>query len=64
MWERHTGFKMEYTFYKSTHSRDVNNYIAVGIEGGVKAKGIYSEFGSALGSRLSKNPETQYARTL
>jgi len=58
MWERHTGFKMEYTFYKSTHSRDVNNYIAVGIEGGVKAKGIYSEFGSALGSRLSKNPET------
>ena len=49
---------MEFTPYRSIHSRDVNNYIAIDAKGKVKSKGIYSEFGSALNSRLSKNPET------
>lgn len=57
LWERLTGFKTEETLYKSLHSRDVNNYIAVKTDGKVKTKGAYSERGSALDSVLSKNPE-------
>lgn len=70
MWEKHTGFETEETKYKAIYSRDVNNYIAVKLEGGdpkarfyddklgCKTKGTYSERGSALNSILSKNPET------
>lgn len=68
MWEKRTGFQTEETRYKAVYSRDVNNYIAIKEKGdakgktfderlGVKAKGAYSERGSALNSPLSKNPE-------
>jgi hypothetical protein len=56
-WEEATGFVTEETRYRSLHSRDVNNYIAVKEDGSTKTKGTYSERGSALNSVLSKNPE-------
>ncbi len=56
-WENETGLETEETEYKGLFSRDVNNYIAVKLDGTVKTKGVYSEVGSALNSRLSKNPE-------
>jgi hypothetical protein len=50
-WEHETQFNMEYVYYKSIHSRDVNNYCSVKSEGGIKRKGAYSE------ESLSKNPQ-------
>lgn len=41
-WEAITGFETEETRYKSVHSRDVNNYIAIGEDGSIKAKGAYT----------------------
>jgi len=67
-WENLARFQMEETRYKSIHCRDVNNYYAVKLKwddknkvwldeiDGCKVKGCYSERGSALNSRLSKNP--------
>ena len=52
-WEIATGFDTEETFYKSLHSRDVNNYCAVKRDGGFKSKGVYAPAG------LSKNPTTE-----
>jgi len=40
-WEQKTGFMLEYTYYKSYIKRDVNNYIAVSIDGKVKTKGAF-----------------------
>lgn len=69
-WEVDTSFKTEETRYSGVYSRDVNNYIAVKLDGGdekskwfderlgCKTKGVYCERGSALNSPLSKNPET------
>lgn len=56
-WEKITGFETEETCYAGLYSRDVNNYIAIKEDGSCKAKGTYSERGSALNSPLSKNPE-------
>jgi hypothetical protein len=42
-WERRTGFETEETRYKLLASRDVNSYIAVKENGGVKLKGAYAE---------------------
>jgi hypothetical protein len=56
-WEKHTGLETEETKYAALYSRDVNNYIAVKPDGKTKEKGVYAEFGSALNSALSKNPE-------
>ena len=58
IWENQTGFDTEETQYKKLASRDVNNYIAIKAEGGCKTKGAFSQFGSALNSPLSKNPES------
>ena len=55
-WESITRFETEETRYKGVYSRDVNNYLAIKKDE-VKAKGVYSERGSALNSVLSKNPE-------
>jgi DNA polymerase elongation subunit (family B) len=52
-WEIATGFDTEETFYKSIHSRDVNNYVAIKRDGGFKSKGVYAPAG------LSKNPTTE-----
>jgi len=69
-WERRTNFKTEETRYAGIYSRDVNNYLATKLKQdkktnewlpeieSCKSKGVYSELGSALNSRLSKNPET------
>lgn len=50
-WEKQTGFDMEYAYYKSTHSRDINNYYACKTDGSIKRKGSYGE------ETLSKNPQ-------
>lgn len=52
-WERLTGFETEETEYLSVHSRDVNGYIALKADGGVKLKGPYAPPG------LMKNPTNQ-----
>jgi hypothetical protein len=41
-WEKTTGFETEETRYKAIFSRDVNSYIALKDEGGVKLKGAYA----------------------
>ncbi len=41
-WEAITGFQTEETAYRSVHARDVNNYIAIGSDGSIKAKGAYT----------------------
>jgi hypothetical protein len=51
-WERETGFDTEETRYRALYSRDVNNYLAVKEDGGVKTKGIFASPG------LMKNPTT------
>lgn len=56
-WERHTSLETEETEYRALYSANVNNYIAVKMDGKTKAKGWYSERGSAHNSVLSKNPE-------
>lgn len=58
MWEAITNLQTEETQYAAVYSRDVNNYIAVKKDGECKAKGTYSERGSAQNSTLSKNPES------
>lgn len=57
IWEEKTGFITEETRYNGLFSRDINNYIAVKLDGECKTKGVYSERGSAQNSVLSKNPE-------
>ena len=49
-WEKRTGFDTEETPYKALYSRDVNNYIALKPDGGVKLKGAYAM------ESLAKNP--------
>jgi len=50
-WQMATSYELEMTHYKSIHSRDVNNYIAVKIDGSTKGKGLFSS------QSLSKNPD-------
>lgn len=52
-WEYETQFETEGVRYKSLYSKDVNNYIAVKLEGGVKTKGTYGDM------NLKKNPQNQ-----
>lgn len=49
-WEKETNFETEETRYKALYSKDVNNYIAVKLDGSCKTKGAYSKPG------LQKNP--------
>lgn len=51
-WEITTTYMLEFTRYKSLHSRDVNNYVAVKLDGSVKRKGVFAE------PTIAKNPET------
>ena len=41
-WEVDCQFTLEETFYKSLHSKDVNNYIAITTKDKVKTKGAYA----------------------
>jgi hypothetical protein len=52
-WEHDTNFQTEASNYSALYSRDVNNYIAVKREGGVKCKGAYAPAG------LQKNPTNE-----
>lgn len=52
-WEHETQFETEGVRYKSLYSKDVNNYIAVKLDGGAKTKGTYGEM------NLKKNPQNQ-----
>jgi hypothetical protein len=58
-WEWATGLNMEETEYKALYARDVNNYIAIKNDGGVKRKGAYSKSGRAQpgAAGLKKNPQ-------
>jgi hypothetical protein len=49
-WELNTGFETEETPYRAIYSRDVNNYIAIKLDGTAKGKGAYAA------ETLSKNP--------
>lgn len=44
-WELDTGYELEDTYYKSIHCRDVNNYIAIKLDGKAKGKGIFADEG-------------------
>lgn len=50
-WMLDTSFELERTDYKAVASRDVNNYIAVKLDGKTKGKGIFA------GASLAKNPD-------
>lgn len=41
-WERMTRMELEFTEYQSMFVRDVNNYVALGLDGKIKAKGAYN----------------------
>jgi hypothetical protein len=50
-WEITTSYNLEQTDYREVASRDVNNYIAVKLDGKAKCKGCFGE------ASLSKNPD-------
>lgn len=52
-WELTTSYLLEMTPYRLIASRDVNNYLAVKLDGSVKGKGCFAKPG------LSKNPDLQ-----
>lgn len=56
-WERITGLETEETEYAGLYAANVNNYIALTLDGKCKTKGWYCERGSAQNSVLSKNPD-------
>ena len=53
LWETQTNFETEETHYSAIYSRDVNNYIAIKTDGGVKRKGAFAISG------LQKNPTNE-----
>lgn len=57
-WGKVTNLKTEETEYKALYCKDVNNYIAIKMDGKAKQKGEYAFIGSAQQSPLSKNPES------
>jgi len=46
-----TGLVMEYNFFKSSHIRDVNNFVNITSDGKVKSKGAFAE------KDIEKNPQ-------
>ena len=50
-WELDTTYQLETTEYSKIASRDVNNYLAVKIDGKVKGKGVFASTG------VAKNPD-------
>lgn len=52
-WEHATGFTTEATYYRALYSKDVNNYVAIKPDGGLKLKGVYAPAG------LQKNPTNE-----
>lgn len=64
-WECETGLVTEEVGYRSLHSRDVNNYIAITTDGYAKTKGIFAPSGRGLpaASGLKKNPDADICST-
>lgn len=62
-WECDTDFETEEVRYRSLHSRDINNYIAIDQNGKVKLKGEYAASGPGLPAAmgLKKNPAADIA---
>lgn len=56
-WEQDTGLTTEETKYRALYSRDVNNYLALKLEGGYKSKG------TLVPSGLGKNPDYDIVST-
>jgi hypothetical protein len=56
-WEQITALRTEETEYAGLYMANVNNYIALTLDGKTKTKGWYCERGSAQNSILSKNPD-------
>lgn len=50
-WMLDTSYELEETHYKLVASRDVNNYVAVKLDGSTKGKGVFASGG------LMKNPD-------
>ena len=50
--DKETGLEMEYNFFKSSHIRDVNNFVNITSDDKVKSKGTYSE------PNIEKNAQT------
>lgn len=53
LWERVTRLETEETNYASLHSRDVNSYVAIKLDGKIKTKGAFARAG------LMKNPTNE-----
>lgn len=62
-WELATGYGTEEVLYKSLHSRDVNNYIALPMKGKPKTKGAFGSGGPGQkgASGMKKNPDCEIA---
>jgi hypothetical protein len=63
-WEKATGFVTEETEYRAIYSRDVNTYLAIGVDGKVKGKNIFYDPWRGTGGkdrywRFQKNPSCQ-----
>ena len=60
-WEWDTNYETEETEYKALYSRDVNNYLAVNMDGTVKLKGAFAPCGPGLKGAmgLKKNPNCE-----
>ena len=52
-WMLDTSFQLEESRYRALASRDVNNYVAVKLDGSVKCKGVFAAGG------LAKNPDCE-----
>lgn len=50
--DKKTGLEMEYNYFKSSHIRDVNNFINITIDSNIKSKGTFAE------PDLEKNAQT------
>ena len=50
--DKKTGLEMEYNYFKSSHIRDVNNFINITTDNSVKSKGAFGE------PNLEKNAQT------
>lgn len=60
-WQWETGFNTEETEYRSLHSRDVNNYVAIDAKGKVKLKGAFATGGPGQpgAQGMKKNPTNE-----
>lgn len=52
-WMLDTSFQLEESRYRALASRDVNNYVAIKLDGSVKCKGVFAAGG------LAKNPDRE-----